>query len=69
MEKKKPIINYKECMACGICVQACPFSCIDFVKINVNKDKKAYPELINNGRCTGCGICSKECPVEAIELR
>lgn len=68
MSKGKPTVNYKECMACGICTMACPFSCLDLTRNDIDKYKKAYPELVIREKCTGCGICAMECPVGAIEL-
>lgn len=64
---KKPVFSTKTCMACGICVDACPVGCIVF-GLPSKKDKTAYPELINTGACLSCGFCARECPVEAIEL-
>lgn len=68
MGKGKPVVNYKGCMACGICITACPFSCLELTKNDFDKYKKAYPELKLIEKCTGCGICSNECPFGAIEL-
>lgn len=68
MKRGKPKIIYKECMACGICVVACPFSCLELTKLDIDKYKKAYPELTMPDKCTGCGLCAKACPVETIEI-
>ena len=64
---KKPAFNYKTCMACGICINACPVGCIAFGK-PFKKDKTAYPELAHPGACLSCGFCTDECPVEAVTL-
>lgn len=68
MAKGQPVVDYKTCMACGICIQACPFSCLDLAKTDVDKYKKAYPELVDREGCTSCGLCDKSCPVSAITL-
>ncbi|MBB6215865.1 formate hydrogenlyase subunit 6/NADH:ubiquinone oxidoreductase subunit I [Anaerosolibacter carboniphilus] len=68
MAKGKPVIEYKNCMACGCCVQACPFSILRLEKIKLDKYNKAYPELVKAEECTGCGLCSKACPVECVEI-
>lgn len=65
--KKNPIFDYDICIACGICAQACPVSALELSKTNVDKYKKAYPEL--KGSCTGCGICAESCPLDAVEMR
>lgn len=68
MGKGKPRIKYKECIACGICMSACPFSCLELNINNLDKYKKSYPSLVLKEKCTGCGICSNECPLGAIEI-
>ncbi len=46
------------CIACRICVKACPFEAIDF------KDNLAF---IDYDKCTQCFICVEKCPTGAIE--
>jgi electron transport complex protein RnfB len=65
---KKPSFDYGTCMACGACLPACPFDCIDLSKLGVDRWKKAYPELARPVTCTGCGLCARACPVDCIEL-
>lgn len=67
-EKKLPQINYRLCMACRVCVAACPFSCLEEAKIDVDKYAKAYPALVRAENCTGCGICVSACPVDVIQM-
>ena len=66
--KQLPIIDYSLCMACRICISACPFSCLEETKTDVDRYVKAYPQLEQEESCTGCGICAKVCPVEVIEM-
>lgn len=68
-EKVFPAFNYKKCMACAICVSACPFGCLEMSKTGIDQYNKAYPKLTLEKACTGCGICSKECPFEAISMK
>jgi len=63
---KLPVVDYKLCMACGSCVPACPFGCLNLVKQGLDKYRKAYPELTSPDTCTGCGLCAKACPVDCI---
>ncbi len=67
-KKKLPKVNYSLCMACRVCISACPFSCLEETKTDVDRYVKAYPQLEREENCTGCGICEKACPVEAIEM-
>jgi NAD-dependent dihydropyrimidine dehydrogenase PreA subunit len=68
-EKKKiPIVDYKLCMACMVCITACPFSCLEAKRMDIDSYGKAYPVLMRPGNCTGCGICEKSCPVDVIRM-
>ena len=48
MAKKKPTFDYDECIACGICDQACPVSAIDMSKLGVDRYNKAYPDYLEH---------------------
>lgn len=68
MSKKKPVFNMSECINCGICVQACPFSCLTMTLEGLQgKYKNVFPQLISE-KCTGCGLCAKSCPMDSIEM-
>ncbi|WP_296560081.1 4Fe-4S binding protein [uncultured Acetobacterium sp.] len=67
-DKKKPVIDYESCMACGICAGDCPLSCIALRKTDIDRYQKAYPVLDEYYRCTGCTRCAKTCPMEAIGM-
>jgi ferredoxin len=68
MEKGIAHVSYSTCMACGICVGACPFGCLLLDKIGIDSLNKAYPELKPNHGCTGCSLCAKACPVDCISI-
>jgi formate hydrogenlyase subunit 6/NADH:ubiquinone oxidoreductase subunit I len=68
MAGKLPVFDYGTCMACELCNQACPLSCIALSKIDVDAYKKAYPVLLPEPHCTGCAICQKICPVDSIQI-
>ncbi len=67
-EKKKalPKFTYDKCMACGICIHACPVSALELSKTDVDRYKKAYPVL--SGECTSCRMCERACPFEAVKV-
>jgi Formate hydrogenlyase subunit 6/NADH:ubiquinone oxidoreductase 23 kD subunit (chain I) len=65
--KKKPVFDYGICIACGICVQACPVSTLELQKTDVDRYKKAYPEMAREG-CIGCGFCATNCPLDAVTM-
>jgi Pyruvate/2-oxoacid:ferredoxin oxidoreductase delta subunit len=69
MANKRPEFDYKVCMACAICAQSCPFSCINMSLLGVDRYRKAYPELTHANTCTGCGVCARDCPFDCIAMR
>ena len=51
------MINKKKCVACGKCVEVCPFHLI------------VLPEGAEAAsKCVACGICVKACPMEMLEI-
>jgi Pyruvate/2-oxoacid:ferredoxin oxidoreductase delta subunit len=68
-EKEKPVFSYRTCMACGICVTACPFGCLELARGGIDSSNKQYPELVRPRHCTGCGICAGECPFCAVVVK
>lgn len=65
----KPTFNRKTCMACRICVDVCPVSCIDTEPAGTAKDPHGYPFLTDEDACISCGQCVEACPVEAAVMR
>jgi NAD-dependent dihydropyrimidine dehydrogenase PreA subunit len=51
-------INERECVGCGVCIEACPEGAI-----KVDEVAKVNPKL-----CTGCAACVDECPNGAISV-
>jgi NAD-dependent dihydropyrimidine dehydrogenase PreA subunit len=67
-ERLVPSIDYKLCMACMVCITACPFSCLEAERKGIDAYGKAYPLLARPESCTGCGICAAACPIEVIKM-
>lgn len=65
---KNPLFDYLVCIACGVCYQACPTSCINLSKTDMDRYKKAYPQVEKKEACISCNICSKVCPIDAITM-
>ena len=57
---KKVALIDKECVACGVCIRACPLGLIA-----VNKGLTA---ILVESKCVGCGKCAKECPAGVITI-
>ena len=63
-----PAFIRKKCMACKICVDDCPVSCIGVEARGTDKDPHGYPFLEDRAECVHCGQCADHCPTEAIEM-
>lgn len=57
------IINWENCIGCGLCVEVCPLHAISLVKEKGRRKKASISEL-----CVDCQACVKVCPKEAISL-
>ena len=56
--KKLASVNRKICVACGVCMNACPKRALSIYK-------GCYAE-VDEGKCVGCGLCAKACPAGCI---
>lgn len=73
-----PVIMDDKCVACGLCVKACPRDLIELRK-KAKKDRKIYVACYNCDKggparrackvaCIGCGKCVKVCTFGAITM-
>lgn len=52
-----PVIVADECIACGVCVDACPQGVIELGDTATVSDEDS---------CIACGVCMEQCPAGAI---
>lgn len=62
---RRPYIDKKECIKCGVCVSHCPVpgKAVDF------KKGKAEPPVYDYTKCIRCYCCQEMCPKNAIKVR
>jgi len=68
-EWSKPEVLLKACIACNICVDACPVGCLVMSDVPRDKGVDAFPYLKDSRACIGCGFCSRECPADALVMK
>lgn len=52
-----------ECIACDMCVRACPSSCISLESVRNEQGKKVIQNYtIDFGKCNWCRLCEEACP-------
>ncbi len=55
-----PVMDWKKCKQCLLCVPYCPDSCIPV--------KEGQRQDFDYDHCKGCGICVRACPFSAIHM-
>jgi NAD-dependent dihydropyrimidine dehydrogenase PreA subunit len=50
----RPIFDTEECIACSVCVDACPQNVLAVTDV---------VEIVDEEKCIGCGDCMEECPM------
>ena len=56
--KKLAVVDQTVCVACGVCLKACPKGAI-----SIHRGCFAQVEAAG---CVGCGLCAKACPAGCI---
>ena len=49
------------CVACGVCMKACPKAAISIYR--------GCYAVADAAKCVGCGLCAKACPAGCIETK
>jgi Na+-translocating ferredoxin:NAD+ oxidoreductase subunit B len=73
-----PVVIDDKCVACGLCVKACPRNIIELRK-KAKKDRKIYVGCVNTDKggparrackvaCIACGKCVEVCKFDAITI-
>ena len=58
--KRIAAVNENRCVACGVCMRACPRGALSIWR-------GCYAQ-VDEAKCVGCGLCAKACPAGCIAL-
>ena len=62
-------VNEKTCVACGLCVEVCPYEAVHLVEKDIpNRGKNLTIAEVDSEHCMACGLCSSVCRSNSIEL-
>ena len=61
MSKRLAAVDKEQCVACGVCENACALGAIKV-------QSGCYAAIDANG-CVGCGKCASLCPTGCIEIK
>lgn len=60
-------VNERTCVACGLCVEVCPYEAPALVTKRVLGHEKTVSQ-IDRFKCQGCGLCAAACRSASIDL-
>ena len=61
------VVRVETCVACGRCVEACPYQAISLQSVTWNRREK-NAACVDRNLCAGCGICNAACPSSSISV-
>ena len=61
-------LTARGCVACGVCVQACPEQALRLVDGPVSDDVSISTLLLDPAACSGCARCVELCPSQVLAL-
>ncbi len=59
--KKIAFVDRRICVACGVCMKACPRGAIAI-------DRGCFA-VVEAEKCVGCGLCAKACPAGCVSVK
>ena len=60
-------VNERTCVACGLCVEVCPYDAVELVPKRVLGRDKTVSQ-VNAALCMSCGLCAASCRSASINL-
>jgi len=63
------LVDELTCVACGMCVQVCPYEAIELVQTGVpNRGREVTVARVDPNLCMACGLCGAVCRSTSIGL-
>lgn len=62
------VVDQQTCVACGLCVEACPYEAITLVRKKVPYRGEVQVAQVDPGLCMACGLCSAVCRSTSIRI-
>lgn len=62
------VVDIFTCVACGMCVEVCPYQAISLVETKVPGRGLIPVATVDAGKCMTCGLCSAACRSTSIGL-
>ena len=61
------LVNERTCVACGLCVEVCPYDAVELVQKRVLGHEKTVAQ-VNAALCMSCGVCAASCRSASIDV-
>ena len=69
-EWPKPVVDAQVCSSCALCVEICPFHCLEItMPADYPRDFTSNAFLKEPKACVACGMCVDVCPLDAMYLK
>ena len=66
---KTAVVDGQTCVACGMCVEVCPYEAVKLVETSVvGRGREVTIASVDPNRCTACGLCAAGCRSTSIGL-
>ncbi len=62
------VVDQQTCVACGLCVEACPYDAIKLAAVRVPYRGEIQIAQVDPGLCMACGVCSAVCRSTSIRI-
>jgi heterodisulfide reductase subunit A len=62
------VVNQQTCVACGLCVEVCPYDAISLQVVKVPYRGAVPVAVVESSLCMACGLCGAACRSNSIGI-